>query len=106
MTAIDREKIMNEYLAAYNKIVAKYKMDNIASLVEEINKAIKKANNMAEVNLVYERISDWNNLVSNLQGIRDALLARSKSLKLPSIKEILIIFDHVTKEWRFNTDAE
>lgn len=106
MTAIDREKIMNEYLAAYNKIVAKYKADNIISLVEDINAAIKKANNMSEVNHLFERISDWNNIVSNLQGIRDALMARSKSLKLPSIKEFLIIYDHVTREWRFNTDAE
>ena len=101
---MDRTRIINEYMTSYNKIVAKFKKEHISKLVDKINTAISSSN-MENVNFIYDEISDWNNLVSNVQGSRDALISYDRTLKLPSIKEFLIIFDNITKEWRFNTEA-
>lgn len=100
---MDRTAIIEKYMTSYNEIVKKYEQQQIVSLVEEINTAISKSDT-EKVNEYFERISEWNNVVSEIQGNRDSLMAHDKSLRLPSIKEFLIIYDHTNKEWRFNTD--
>lgn len=100
---MDRTKIIDNYMSSYNEIVEKYKKEKIANYIDEINTAIDKRDT-EKTNIVYEKISIWNNLISNLQGNRDALIAHDKSLRLPSVKEFLIIYDHINKEWKFNTD--
>lgn len=104
LNMMDRTKIVNDYMATYNEATAKYKADKIPALVEEINAAIKRSE-MAEVNPLYERISVWNNYISNIEGTRNALKAYDKTLKLPSIIEFLIVYDHINREWRFNTET-
>lgn len=101
---MDRIKITNDYMISYNEVVKRYEDEKIAGLIDKINSAISRSD-MKNVNNIYDQISEWNNLVSNTQGIRDALLSYDKSLRLPSIKQFLIIFDNITKEWRFNTEA-
>lgn len=101
---MDRIKITNDYMISYNEVVKRYEDEKIAGLIDKINSAISRSD-MKNVNNIYDEISEWNNFVSNVQGIRDALQAYDKSLKLPSIKQFLIIFDNITKEWRFNTEA-
>lgn len=101
---MDRTKIIDDYMSHYNKVAEKYKTDNIPALIENINSAISKSD-AGSINLVYEKISEWNNLVSNVQGARDALVSYDKTLRLPSVKEFIIILDNITKEWRFNTEG-
>lgn len=100
---MDRMKIIDNYMSLYNKIVEQYEHKNISNLIEAINTAISKSDTK-NINKYFDLISDWNNEVSNIQGKRDSLTSQDKSLRLPSIKEFLIIYDHTTKEWRFNTD--
>lgn len=101
---MDRDKIIKKYMSSYNEIVAKYKDKKVADLVDEINSAISRSD-MKVMNDIYDKISFWNNDVSIVQGSRDALMAQDKSFRLPSVKEFLIVYDHVNKEWRFNTEA-
>lgn len=101
---MDRTKLTNDYMASYNELVEKFKEKKIVTLVEQINAAIGQSDINA-INNTNEKISDWNNQVSNLQGVRDALLTYDKRLRLPAVVEFLIVFDHVIKEWRFNTEA-
>lgn len=102
---MDRDKIVADYMSHYNELVARFKNEKIVALPEEINLAISKSE-MKNVNLVYDRISEWNNIVSNVQGARDAIVAFDKTFRLPVVKEFLIIFDNITKEWRFNTEVD
>lgn len=102
---MDRDKIIAEYMSHYNGLAARFKNEKIETLPEEINSAIAKSE-MKNVNLVYDKISEWNNIVSNVQGARDAIVAFDKTFRLPVVKEFLIVFDNITKEWRFNTEAD
>ena len=101
---MDRDRITKNYMASYNEIVAKYKEKKIAALVDDINSAIA-GSDMQTMNDIYDQISFWNNEVSIVQGSRDALMSQDKSFRLPSVKEFLIVYDHINKEWRFNTEA-
>lgn len=102
---MDRTKITENYMTAYSSITEQYAKEKIPNLIEEINSAISRSDTK-HINTVYEKISIWNNSVSNLQGNRDTLMSHDKTLRLPSVKEFLIIYDHINKEWRFNTEAD
>ncbi|WP_108823131.1 hypothetical protein [Dysgonomonas sp. Marseille-P4361] len=101
---MNRDQIIKEYMSSYNAIVAKYKENKILALVEDINLAISRSD-MKVMNEIHERISEWNDEVSMLQMRRDALMAKDKSYRLPSVVEFMIVYDHINKEWRFNTEA-
>lgn len=101
---MNKDQIIKEYMSSYNAIVAKYKEGKIAALAEDINLAISRSD-MKVVNEIHERISEWNNEVSMLQMRRDALMAKDKSYRLPSVVEFMIVYDHINKEWRFNTEV-
>lgn len=102
---MDRTKIIDNYMASYSTVADKYEKEKIPGLIEEINLAISQSDTK-HINMAYEKISTWNNLVSNLQGNRDALMSHDKTLRLPSVKEFLIVYDHINKEWRFNTEID
>lgn len=101
---LDRDKVVNDYIALYDDVMLKYESRKVKALVDEINSAIAKSD-MAKINQIYEEISEWNNLVSNVQGARDSIMAYDKTFNLPSVKALLIVLDNITKEWRFNTEA-
>lgn len=101
---MDRTKITKDYMDSYNEIVMKYKENKIPELVEAINNAISKSDKK-NINIVHEKISEWNNSISNLENQREALISHNSSFKLPSIKGYLIVFDQIIREWRFNTEA-
>lgn len=101
---MDRTRIIDNYMAAYTEIADKYEKEKVPSWIEEINSAISRSDSK-HINTIYEKISIWNNTVASLQGNRDALIAHDKTLRLPSVKEFLIVYDHINKEWRFNTEA-
>lgn len=101
---LDRDKVVNDYIALYDDVMLKYESRKVKALVDEINSAIAKSD-MAKINQIYEEISEWNNLVSNVQGARDSIMGYDKTFNLPSVKALLIVLDNITKEWRFNTEA-
>lgn len=101
---MDRDKIVKKYMSSYNAIVEKYKEGKITALVEGINQAISHSD-MEVMNENHDKISEWNNEVSIVQMRRDALMAKDKSYRLPSVVEFMIVYDHLNKEWRFNTEA-
>lgn len=95
--------VKDRYMKEYSKLVDSYKSLNIVSLVNNINKAISLSE-IENINFHFNKVSEWNDRVSNLQGARLALNEQYKFLKLPSVNEFLIVFDFVNKEWKFNTD--
>lgn len=102
---MDINEVTTRYMAEYNKVVEAYESKKISNLVDEINVAISKSD-MANVNTIYNKISEWNDRVSNIQGARIVLTAQYRSSKFPSVSEFLIVFDNINKEWRFNTEAD
>lgn len=101
---MDRDKIVKEYMSFYTEIVKKYKENRMVALVEDINMAISRSE-MKVINEIHDKISEWNDEVSIVQMRRDALMAKDKSYRLPSVVEFMIVYDHINKEWRFNTEA-
>lgn len=100
---MDAREVKNRYMAEYEKLVKAYESQKIPSLINDINQAISNSD-VENINLIYNKISEWNDGVSNMQGARLAINSQYKYLKLPSVSEFLIVFDFVNKEWKFNTD--
>lgn len=103
--AMDVKEIQDSYMENYKKLNESYNNLNIAGLVNDINKAISSSD-IESVNTYFNKISEWNENVSKLQGARIAIITQYKFLKLPSVSELSIVFDFVNKEWKFNTDPE
>ena len=102
---MDVKEIQDRYMENYNKLNESYNNLNIVGLVNDINKAISSSD-IESVNTYFNKISEWNENVSKLQGARIAIITQYKFLKLPSVSELSIVFDFVNKEWKFNTDPE
>lgn len=100
---MDAREVRNRYMAEYEKLVKSYESLKISGLINDINQAISKSD-VENINLFYNKISEWNDGVSNIQGARLAINSQYKYLKLPSVSEFLIVFDFINKEWKFNTD--
>lgn len=105
LNAMDVKEIQDSYMENYKKLNESYNNLNIADLVNDINKAISSSD-IESVNTYFNKISEWNENVSKLQGARIAIITQYKFLKLPSVSELSIVFDFVNKEWKFNTDPE
>ncbi len=105
LNAMDVKEIQDSYMENYKKLNESYNNLNIAGLVNDINKAISSSD-IESVNTYFNKISEWNENVSKLQGARIAIITQYKFLKLPSVSELSIVFDFVNKEWKFNTDPE
>lgn len=105
LNAMDVKKIQDSYMENYKKLNESYNNLNIAGLVNDINKAISSSD-IESINTYFNKISEWNENVSKLQGARIAIITQYKFLKLPSVSELSIVFDFVNKEWKFNTDPE
>lgn len=97
--------IKERYINEYEKLVNSYKKLGIVELLNELNKAISKSE-LDKINYYFNKVSEWNDRVSNLQGARSAINEQYKYLNLPSVSEFLIVFDYINKEWRFNTDPD
>lgn len=100
---MDAREVRNRYMAEYEKLVESYEDQQVAGLINDINHAISNSD-VEKINVIYNQISEWNDHVSNIQGVRLAINSQYKYLKLPSVSEFLIVFDFINKEWRFNTD--
>lgn len=105
LNAMDVKEIQDSYMENYKKLNESYNNLNIVGLVNDINKAISSAD-IESINTYFNKISEWNENVSKLQGARIAIITQYKFLKLPSVSELSIVFDFVNKEWKFNTDPE
>lgn len=105
LNAMDVKEIQDSYMENYKKLNESYNNLNIAGLVNDINKAISSSD-IESINTYFNKISEWNENVSKLQGARIAIITQYKFLKLPSVSELSIVFDFVNKEWKFNTDPE
>lgn len=101
---MDSVEVSELYMAEYNKLVAKYEAKTISLLLEGINGAIANSD-MQRVNDCYNELSEWNQYVARIQGAGEALNRQYKHLKLPSVNSFFVVFDNMSKEWRFNTEA-
>lgn len=102
---MDIQEIKERYMTAYEKLVADYKENQIYELVDNLNAVIRKAD-LDNITTNYKLVSDWNDRVSTMQGVKIAMDAAHKVLKLPSVTAYLVVFDSTNREWRFNTDPQ
>lgn len=102
---MDSVDITKRYMTEYNKLVDKYNGEAVHKLLDDINEAISIAD-VEKITIHYNKLSEWNEYVANINGARLALNEQFKHIKLPSVTEFLIMFDNITKEWRFNTQAD
>ena len=99
---MDAEQLSKRYMEKYNELSSKFEESDINALVEDLNDAVSKSD-MESVNVLYNKVLDWNAKVENLIGARLALHAQFHYLRLPSPALFGIMFDNEDKLWRFNT---
>lgn len=83
----------------YNKLIRAYTKSEIQSM----NQAIRDADSQKAQEYLL-RIQQWNQRVMVLEDIRVSLNAKLKHLRLPSAGMLTVLYDDITRQWRFNAE--
>lgn len=102
---MDSADLQKNYMDGYTKLMEAYGESGIQQTVDAINQAIRDSDS-ERIRECLLRIQYWNQKVMDLEDIHVSLKAKLKHLRLPSSGMLTVLYDDVTRQWRFNTEAD
>lgn len=92
--------LAESYKSYFDEAIEKFKNLKIESIVRNMNVLTLKSSK----NIDFQRkILNWNKIVKEVHEVRNFLLSYDESLDLPSINKYQVIFDDISKKWRFRS---
>lgn len=92
--------LIESYKSYFDEAIEKFRDLNIESIVNNINTLTLRSRR--NINL-QRKILNWNKIVKEVHEVRNFLLSYDESLDLPSINKYQVIFDDISKKWRFRS---
>lgn|GEM_PF-3277844 len=102
---MDSADLQKNYMDGYNKLMKAYAGSGIRQTVDAMNRAIRDSDSERARECLLE-IQRWNLTVMDLEDIRVSLNTKLKHLRLPSAGMLTVLYDDITRQWRFNTEPD
>lgn len=100
---MDSADLQKNYMDGYNKLMEAYERSGMQQTVDAMNRAIHDSDNERAREYLL-RIQRWNQKVMDLEDVRISLNAKLKHLHLPSAAMLTVLYDDITRQWRFNAE--
>lgn len=101
---MDSADLQKNYMDGYNKLMEAYERSGMQQTVDAMNRAIRDSDNERAREYLL-RIQRWNQKVMDLEDVRISLNGKLKHLHLPSAIMLTVLYDDITRQWRFNTES-